>query len=196
MKRICVYCGSSSGGRPEYLAAAVKLGETLVAQQLELVYGGASIGLMGAIADTVLQAGGRVIGIIPHHLKNEVAHCHLTELHVVENMHERKKMMLDYADGMIAMPGGFGTLEEIFEAVTWGQLRLHGKPCGLLNVAGYYDNLLVFLRHAVEEKFIRGEYLELLLAAEDPAALLEKFRQFHPPSGVKWLPSENDGRSR
>jgi len=187
MKRICVYCGSNSGNQGEYLASAVKLGETLVGQNLELVYGGASVGLMGTIADTVLKHGGKVIGIIPHHLKNEVAHRHLSELHVVDNMHQRKKMMLDYSDGMIAMPGGFGTLEEIFEAVTWGQLRLHRKPCGLLNTCGYYNHLLAFLRHAVKEQFIRQEHLSLLPSSDDPAELLEIFRQFQPGQTGKWL---------
>ncbi len=187
MKRICVYCGSNAGGREEYLAAAVKLGEALAAQNLELIYGGASVGLMGAIADTVLEHGGRVIGIIPHHLKNEVAHHHLSELHVVDNMHQRKKMMLDLADGMIAMPGGFGTLEEIFEAVTWGQLRLHVKPCGLLNICGYYDSLIAFLKHAVAEKFIRAEHLALLPVSQDPLALLQSFRDFKPPATGKWF---------
>ena len=178
MKRICVYCGSNSGDRPEYLAAATSLGEALAAQNLELVYGGASVGLMGAIADTVLQHGGKVIGIIPHHLKNEVAHHHLSELHVVDNMHQRKKMMLDYSDGMIAMPGGFGTLEEIFEAVTWGQLRLHSKPCGLLNICGYYDKLLEFLAHAATEKFIRQEHLALLPVSRRSAGAAGKIPAF------------------
>lgn len=187
MKRICVYCGSNSGERPEYLSAATALGEALAAQNLELVYGGASVGLMGAIADTVLNRGGKVIGIIPHHLKNEVAHLHLSELHVVDNMHQRKKMMLDYSDGMIAMPGGFGTLEEIFEAVTWGQLRLHSKPCGLLNICGYYDKLLEFLAHAAEERFIRPEHLTLLPVSDEPLELLEKFRHFSPSNAGKWL---------
>ncbi|MDD3119452.1 MAG: TIGR00730 family Rossman fold protein [Victivallales bacterium] len=191
MKRICVYCGSNSGCRPDYLAAAGQLGKTLAEEKLELVYGGASIGLMGAVADAALQAGGKVIGIIPHHLKNEVAHRRLTELHVVDNMHQRKKMMLDYADGMIALPGGFGTLEEIFEAVTWGQLRLHRKPCGLLNVAGYYDQLLAFLAHAAAEKFIRREYLALLPAADTPMELLARFRRFQPPTGTKWAATES-----
>ena len=187
MKRICVYCGSNSGSGSDYLAAAVKLGEELAARNLELVYGGASVGLMGALADTVLRKGGKVIGIIPHHLKNEVAHGHLTELHVVDNMHQRKKMMLDLSDAMIAMPGGFGTLEEIFEAVTWGQLRLHLKPCGLLNVRGYYDHLLAFLDHASGEGFIRPEHLALLPSSDDPAELLDKFRNFKPGVGGKWL---------
>jgi len=186
LKRICVYCGSNPGGRPEYRAAAVALGQALVERGIELVYGGASVGLMGAIADTVIAGGGKVIGVIPHHLKNEVAHLGLTELHEVETMHERKKLMIDLSDGMIAMPGGFGTFEEIFEAVTWGQLRLHHKPCGLLNVCGYYDQLIGFLNHAVAERFIRQEHRDGLPAAAEPAELLDRMEDWHAPDLGKW----------
>jgi len=186
LKRICVYCGSNPGARPEYRAAAVALGTTILDRGLELVYGGASVGLMGVIADTVIGGGGKVIGVIPHRLKPEVAHLGLTELHEVGSMHERKKMMLDLADGMIAMPGGFGTFEEIFEAVTWGQLRLHHKPCGMLNSCGYFDLLLAFLDHAVDERFIRREHRANLLASADPADLLDRMDSWLPPDVEKW----------
>lgn len=186
LKRICVYCGSNPGSRPEYRAAAVQLGETILRHDLELVYGGAAIGLMGILADTVIHGGGKVIGVIPACLKNEVAHHGLTELHEVSGMHERKKMMLDLADAMIAMPGGYGTFEEIFEAVTWGQLRLHEKPCGLLNTSNYYDQLLAFLDHAVTEQFLRQEHRRNLIASADAECLFTLLKAWTPPDLNKW----------
>lgn len=187
MQRICVYCGSSSGARPVYADAARQLADLLVGEHLELVYGGASKGIMGIIADRVLGQGGVVHGVIPQSLYDkEIAHQGLSELHVVGSMHERKTLMADLADGFIAMPGGFGTLEEIIEAVTWGQLRFHAKPCGLLNVDGYFDGLLEWLDHAVGEGFLRAENRRMLLADDDPAALLARFRRYRPPAVEKW----------
>ena len=187
MRRICVYCGSSSGARRIYADAARLLADLLVSEQLELVYGGASKGIMGTIADRVLEQGGTVHGVIPKSLYDkEIAHENLSELHVVGSMHERKTLMAALADGFIAMPGGFGTLEEIIEAVTWGQLRFHDKPCGLLNVDGYFDGLLEWLDHAVGEGFLRSENRGMLLADDDPAALLARFRRYRPPVVEKW----------
>ncbi|MBN2641896.1 MAG: TIGR00730 family Rossman fold protein [Victivallales bacterium] len=176
MKRICVYCGSSPGNNELYLQTAEELGQVLALNNVGLVYGGASVGLMGRIADSVMKHGGEVIGIIPGHLKKEVAHYGLTSLHEVNTMHERKKMMMDLSDAMIAMPGGLGTMEEIFEAATWSQLQLHTKPCGLLNVNGYYDKLLEFIDHAVNEGFILPRHRYIMQAAETPTELLDKLK--------------------
>jgi uncharacterized protein (TIGR00730 family) len=168
MQRICVYCGSSPGASPEYRDAAIDLGAALVRHDLELVYGGASKGIMGIIADAVLQRGGKVHGVIPQMLQDkEIAHTGLTRLHVVTSMHERKSMMAALSDGFIAMPGGFGTLEEIIEMLTWGQLRFHDKPCGVLNVRGYFDKLLDYLDHARVEGFLRQENRDMLLCDRD-----------------------------
>ena len=157
MKRVCVFCGSSTGARPSYARTAVKLGKILAKRQIGLVYGGGNVGLMGLIADSVLEHGGDVIGVIPRFLVHkEVAHQHLKDLRIVESMHERKALMADLSDGFIALPGGYGTLEEFCEIVTWAQLQLHPKPCGLLNVEGFYDSLLQFLDHAVAEQFSEG----------------------------------------
>ena len=188
MQRICVYCGSSTGARPEYAAAAAALADVLVRHELELVYGGASVGIMGVLADRVLASGGRVHGVIPKLLEDkEMAHRGLTELHVVASMHERKSMMAALADGFIAMPGGFGTLEELVEIVTWGQLRFHDKPVGVLNVCGYFDKLLAYLDHAVQEGFLRTENRHMLLADSDPAALVRAFERYTAPQVEKWL---------
>jgi uncharacterized protein (TIGR00730 family) len=188
MPRICVFTGSSEGRRAGYRTAAVALGQTLVARGCGLVYGGARVGLMGAIADAVLEAGGQVIGVIPEALvAREVAHTGLSDLRVVSSMHERKALMADLSDGFIAMPGGWGTLEELFEVLTWGQLGLHRKPCGLLNVDGYFDPLLAFLQHAVDEQFVRAEFGPLLPVAGSPDALLDLFAAFEPPSVRKWI---------
>ena len=179
MQRICVYCGSNSGRRAEYADAARDLAAVLVHRDLELVYGGADKGIMGIIADSVLELGGKVHGVIPKMLcEKEVAHQNLTELHVVATMHERKSMMAELSDGFIAMPGGFGTLEEITEIITWRQLRIHGKPCGLLNVDGYFDQLIAFLGHANAEGFLRTENREMLLVAESAADLLQQFERY------------------
>jgi len=191
MNSICVYCGSSPGKSPEYFAAARKLGKEMVKRGLGLVYGGASIGVMGAVADAVLQAGGKVVGVIPHSLAlKEIAHQELDELIVVNSMHERKAMMADLSAGFIALPGGWGTLEEIFEALTWAQLGLHLKPCGLLNVAGYYDHLDAFLEHAMQQGFVREQYRPMMMIETGAAALLDRFAAYQPPLVRKWINSE------
>lgn len=175
MKSVCVYCGSSPGNRPEYAEAAALLGRTLAARGLALVYGGGKVGLMGIVADSVLAHGGTVVGVIPDALmQKEVGHRGLTELHVVRNMHERKQMMADRADAFVALPGGVGTLEELFETFTWLQLGYHDKPVGLLNVAGFYDGMLGFLSHAVTEGFLKPVHADLLHVGETPDALLGK----------------------
>ena len=187
MNRLCVYCGSSSGSSKVYLSAARELGKLLVQQEIGLVYGGSSLGIMGAIADTMLEGGGHVTGIIPNALHGkEIAHTGLTELHVVDSMHERKSLMAVLSDGFIAMPGGFGTLEEIIEVITWGQLGFHEKPCGLLNVAGYFDQLLAFLDHSQAQGFVHAEHRRMLLVADTPAGLLEQFEAYVPPKVEKW----------
>ena len=187
MRRICVYCGSSPGMRPEYAAAAKQLAGVLVRHEIELVYGGADKGIMGIIADAVLEQGGKVHGVIPQMLMDkEIAHQGLTELHVVASMHARKTMMAALSDGFIAMPGGFGTLEEIIEIVTWGQLRFHDKPCGLLNVDGFFDHLLAFLDHSSAEGFLRHENRDMLLVDRDPVGLVQQFERYAAPHVEKW----------
>jgi uncharacterized protein (TIGR00730 family) len=174
LKRVCVYCGSRDGSRPAYAQAARDLGAELARRGLGLVYGGGRIGLMGVLADALLAAGGSVTGVIPRALvSKEVAHLDLADLRVVGSMHERKALMAELSDGFIALPGGFGTLEEIFEVLTWSQLRLHRKPCGLLNVEGFYDSLLAFLDHAVREDFLRARLRASTLVETDPARLLD-----------------------
>jgi len=189
MHRICVFSGSNTGKRQEYQQAARDLGQELVARGLGLVYGGASVGLMGVIADTVLAGGGEVIGVIPRALfRREVAHEHLTTLHEVGSMHERKALMADLSDGFIALPGGFGTFDELFEITTWAQLGLHTKPIGLLNVAGYFTPLLTMVSHAVTEGFIPPDHEHILLNSTSPADLLDSFAVFVPLSDQsKWL---------
>ncbi len=187
MARICVYCGSNSGHRPSYAAAARELANVLVTNKLGLVYGGANKGIMGIIANAVLEAGGEVHGVIPKALQEkEIAHQSLTALHVVGSMHERKSMMADLSDGFIAMPGGFGTLEEIIEILTWGQLQFHRKPCGLLNVDGYFDHLLNYLDHAVDEGFLRPENRQMLLCDVTAEGLLQQFADYAAPRVEKW----------
>ncbi|MDZ7644722.1 MAG: TIGR00730 family Rossman fold protein [Woeseiaceae bacterium] len=187
MESVCVYCGSSPGTQPDYATAARELAGALLERGLALVYGGASKGLMGIIADAMLAGGGRVVGVIPQGLVDkEIAHEGLTELHVVASMHERKALMAELSDGFIAMPGGFGTLEEIVEMLTWGQLGIHAKPCGLLNVAGYYDGLLGYVEHAERQGFVRGEHRRMLLASSDPAALLARLDSYQAPAVAKW----------
>ena len=187
MPRICVYCGSNLGSRSLYAGAAKELADVLVRHEFELVYGGSTKGIMGVIADRVLELGGNVHGVIPKLLvEKEIAHTGLTELHVVTSMHERKTMMAALSDGFIAMPGGFGTLEEIIEIVTWGQLRFHDKPCGLLNVDGYFDALLGFLDHSEAEGFLRPENRRMLLADTDPASLVRQFERYAAPGVDKW----------
>jgi len=184
MKRICVFCGSSAGARPAYLNAARELGTALAARKITLVYGGATIGLMGEIARATLAGGGEVIGVIPRSMMTrEVAFMELRDLRVVSSMHERKAAMADLADGFIAMPGGLGTLEEFCEIVTWAQLRLHQKPCGLLNLEGYYGQLIAFLDHGVNEGFIKPAHRGLFIVETGVTALLERM-DTHAPSGT------------
>lgn len=191
MKRICVFCGSSSGSRPEYRAAAEELGAELVRRSIGLVYGGGNVGLMGVIADAVLDAGGEVVGVIPENLvTKEVGHKGLTKLHVVRSMHERKALMADLSDAFIALPGGFGTLEEFCEIVTWSQLGLHTKPCGILNVQGYYSPLLAMFDHAVKERFLKLENRALVLAQDSVSELLRALEDWHPLRVEKWLDRE------
>lgn len=187
MKSLCVYCGSSPGHRPEYSAAATLLGRTMAERGIALVYGGGKVGLMGTIADAVLAHGGTAIGVIPQALLDkEVGHTGLTELHVVGSMHERKQMMADRADAFVAMPGGVGTYEELFETFTWLQLGYHAKPVGLLNVAGFYDGLLAFMQHTVNEGFLKQIHADLLRVADSPAAVLEVLASTPQVQVDKW----------
>ena len=187
MRRICVYLGSSPGSRPDYTAAAERLAAVLAGRGLGLVYGGAHVGTMGVIADAVMAARGEVVGVIPRTLQDkEVAHRSLTELHVVGSMHERKLLMMDLSDGFVCLPGGTGTLEELFETFTWLQLGIHAKPIGLLDVAGYWSGLVGFLDHAVAEGFVRREHADLLLVDDDPGRLLDRFATWEPPTLSKW----------
>ena len=187
MKRICVNCGSSRGFDPCYLDMARRLGQALIGRDLELVYGGADVGLMGEVADTVLNAGGSVIGVIPRSFAHKVSHQGLTKLHIVDSMHERKTLMFDLSDGFIALPGGFGTLEEVSELLTWAQLGLHKKPCGLVNVGGYFDLLLAFLDNAVSKGFMKREHREMLMVSECPEEMLERFKSYSAPNVEKWV---------
>jgi len=187
MKRLCVYCGSNAGTNNDYVHAARELAGVLVENNIGLVYGGSHRGMMGQIADAVLDGGGEVEGVIPKSLlEKEVAHDGLTEMHVVDSMHARKSMMALLSDGFIAMPGGFGTLEEIIEILTWAQLQFHEKPCGLLNVNGYFNHLLSFLDHAETEGFLRPSHRAMLLVSKKPADLLRRFESYMPPTVEKW----------
>ena len=187
MKRICVFCGSNAGARSEYAEAARALATVLAERKLGIVYGGGNVGLMGVLADAALEHGGEVIGVIPQKLVDkEVAHRGVTELLVVETMHERKALMNDLSDAFLALPGGFGTLDEFFEVLTWSQLGFHGKPCALLNVAGYYDGMLAMLDHAVTERFLRPAHRELVIADTDPLRLLQRLSAFVPAPKGKW----------
>lgn len=188
LQRICVYCGSSPGFDPAYTEAAIDLAQALADNDVELVYGGANKGMMGILADAMLARGGKVHGVMPKVLQDkEIAHPGLTELHIVKSMHERKSVMAALSDGFIALPGGFGTLEEIIEIVTWGQLRFHEKPCGLLNVNGYFDRLLDYLEHMVAEGFLKPENRAMLLADDSPAGLIGQFELYEAPRVDKWL---------
>ena len=182
------FCGSSSGTSPEYTTAAVALSAQIVASDLELVYGGGNVGLMGAIADSVLAHGGKVTGVIPQALMDkEVGHTGITDLRVVADMHERKAMMAELSDGFIALPGGWGTLEELFEVMTWLQLGFHTKPCAVYNVENYYDNLLKFLQQATEAGFVKPLHTSMLIAVTSPAELIERMLAFTPPQTQKWI---------
>ncbi|WP_341676675.1 TIGR00730 family Rossman fold protein [Niveibacterium sp. SC-1] len=185
---LCVYCGSRPGKRPEYLAAAAELGALMAQRGITLVYGGASVGLMGRVADAALEAGGKVIGVIPQKLDaKEVAHQRLTELHVVDSMHTRKAMMAKYSDAFVALPGGIGTLEELFEVWTWLQLGYHNKPVGVLNTRGYWNDLLGFLDQTQEEGFVGSETRNLLQVADTPAAMLDLLGRWRAPSRTQWM---------
>jgi len=187
MKRICVFCGSNARARSEYAEAARTMATVLAERKLGIVYGGGNVGLMGVLADAALARGGEVIGVIPQKLVDkEVAHHGVTELRIVETMHERKALMNDLSDAFIALPGGFGTLDEFFEVLTWSQLGFHGKPCALLNVAGYYDGMLAMLDHAVTERFLRPAHRELVIADTDPLRLLQRLSAFVPAPKGKW----------
>jgi uncharacterized protein (TIGR00730 family) len=186
MKTICIYCGSATGTNPEYAAAARRLGRALARLGLGLVYGGGRVGLMGIVADAVLEGGGPVIGVIPEALATEeVAHNGLTELHVVADMHQRKALMARRADAFLTLPGGIGTFEEFFETLSWAALGLHRKPIGILNIADYFDPLLALLDHAVAERFLRPDVLSLLVTSTDPEALLAALRDRAPPTGPR-----------
>lgn len=183
MRRLCVFCGSSAGFRPEYAEAARRLGRLMAGRGVELVFGAGHVGLMGVLADAVLEAGGRAVGVIPQALVDrELAHGNLSELHVVGSMHERKARMADRADGFVALPGGYGTCDEFFEIVTWAQLGIHRKPIGLLNVAEFFDPLLAWIDRAVVEGFIRAEHRRLILVDDDAARLVDALGRYQPPS--------------
>ncbi|PWB28206.1 TIGR00730 family Rossman fold protein [Flavobacterium sp. HTF] len=188
MKRITVFCGSSFGTEDIYKEQATLLGQALAKQNIELVYGGANVGLMGAVADGVLDAGGKAIGVLPDFLRSkEIAHLGLTELILVESMHERKTKMNDLCDGVIALPGGFGTLEELFEMVTWAQLGLHKKPIAVLNTNGFYDSLIELTRTMVEKGFLKSVNQEMLLVSDNIEDLLDKMKNYVAPTVGKWI---------
>jgi uncharacterized protein (TIGR00730 family) len=189
IRAVCVFCGSSSGSRPEYTEAARQMGSALAARGLETVTGAGHVGLMGVLADAALAAGGRVVGVIPQALvRRELAHQGLSEMHVVETMHQRKALMADRSDAFVALPGGYGTLDELFEVLTWAQLGIHRKPIGLLNVAGYFDPLLAWIDRAVGEGFLRDEHRRTLLVARQPEELLEMLLAYRPAAQVaKWI---------
>ncbi|HXK20798.1 MAG TPA: TIGR00730 family Rossman fold protein [Polyangiaceae bacterium] len=186
--RLCVFCGSSFGSRDAYRAGAEAFGGLLARRQIELVYGGARVGLMGALADAVLAGGGRVIGVIPEALmEREIAHAGLTDLRVVGSMHERKALMASLADGFVALPGGIGTLEELFEVWTWSQLGLHAKPCALLDVDGFYAGLASFMDHVVAEGFLKPAQRQALIVDANAEALLERMACYRPEAATKWI---------
>lgn len=188
MRRIAIYCGSSRGNDPVFQTAATGLASYLASQGIGIVYGGGNVGIMGVIADAALAAGGEVIGVIPDSLlAKELGHIGLTELRITRSMHERKQIMVDLSDGFIALPGGFGTLDELFETLTWLQLGFHAKPVGLLNVSGFFDHLLVFLDHMTASGFLKSEHRASLLMENDSAALLTAMRLFQPHTCGKWI---------
>lgn len=189
MKRLCVFCGSSYGNSPAFTAAARELGEAIATRGIELVYGGARVGLMNEVADAVLAKGGKVIGVLPRFMSDkELAHESLTELHLVDTMHQRKQLMAELSDGFVALPGGFGTFEEIFEAMTWSQLNLHRSPCALFNVAGYYDKLIEFLDISVASGFVRKDLRDSLIEAYNVEDLFEGIANHRPAQRDKWIP--------
>lgn len=195
--RICVFCGSSTGLSRTYADAAVALGRCLAEHGVHLVYGGASVGLMGVLADTVLASGGEVVGVIPKPLaEKEVAHKHLTELRIVGSMHERKALMAELSEAFVALPGGFGTVEELCEIITWGQLGFHRKPIGLLNVDGYFDSLLAFFDRAVHDRFVHSAHRGLVIDSTSPAEILEAFSNHRTASVSKWVLSKSSDRPK
>ena len=188
LRSVCVFCGSSFGTRDEYRASAVELGRLLAERRIRLVYGGGNVGLMGTVADACLAAGGSVIGVIPQALVDrEVAHTGLTDLRIVQSMHERKALMADLSDAFIALPGGIGTFEEFFEVATWTQLGIQRKPCGLVNIAGYYDGLLLQADRAVHDGFLKRQHREMILTASDPATILDLVSSYEHPLVAKWV---------
>jgi uncharacterized protein (TIGR00730 family) len=188
IRRLAVFCGSNPGARPDYIEAAHAFGRLLASRGIGIVYGGSNVGLMKALADAMLDDLGDIIGVIPRVLvEREVANKALTDLRIVDSMHERKAIMAELADGFVALPGGIGTLEEFFEIWTWAQLGMHDKPCGLLNVAGYFDLLLQFLDRAVAEKFVRDVHRQMVIVESDPRELLLRFEAYDPPRVVKWI---------
>lgn len=192
MKSICVFCGSSMGRNPDYEKGAIQLGTAIAHRGISLVYGGGNVGLMGVVADAVLSAGGEVFGVIPEFLvSKELAHQGLTRLETVQSMHDRKARMAELSDAFIALPGGYGTLEEFCEVLTWAQLGLHQKPHGLLNIAGYYDPLLQFFDQAVTEKLVRPVHRALVLEATEPEVLLDRLSAYEPQNVDKWIKKEN-----
>ncbi len=187
MKTLCVYCGSNSGSRPEYLEAATRLGQCLAERKIAIVYGGAEVGLMGAVASSALNNGGDVIGVIPELFAERVKHNKLSQLHIVPTMHDRKKKMFDLSDGFIALPGGIGTIEEIFEILAWAQLGYHEKPCGILNICGYFDGIINFLEHSVNQQFLKRAHREMIMIDEKPDDLLIQFEAYKAPKEPKWM---------
>ncbi|MBL8028902.1 MAG: TIGR00730 family Rossman fold protein [Fibrobacteres bacterium] len=187
LKSIAVYCGSSPGLLPEYATVAEELGKFLAKNSITLVYGGSSVGLMKIVADNVLQGGGKVIGVIPEAIAKKVVHPNLTELHITADMHARKKMMFDLADAFIAMPGGIGTLEEIFEVLTWSQLGFHSKPCAFLNIAGYYHKLFDFLKHSVDHRFVKQEHLDMFQISNTVEGVMDALKTYKPKIFDKWI---------
>lgn len=191
MKTVCVFCGSSEGAREDYVTAARGLGRAMAGRGLRLIFGGGQVGLMGVVADAVMDAGGEAVGVMPKALlEKEIGHQRLTDLHVVGTMHERKALMADLADAFVALPGGYGTFEEFLEVLTWAQLSLHEKPCGLLNVAGFYEPLMTLFDRAVEEGFVRPDHRSLALLEADPQKLLDMLETYTPPATEKWVPPE------
>ncbi len=188
MKRICVFCGSNPGAMPDYIREAVQLGHILAERKIGLVYGAGNVGIMNELAEAVLKKNGEVIGVIPEFLvKKNVVHTGLSDLRITGTMYERKAVMAELSDGFIALPGGLGTFEEFFEVLTHAQLGLHEKPCGLLNICGYYDPLIEFLNHAVSQQFIRKEHVSMILTDKDPSALLGKLESWQAPKIGKWM---------
>lgn len=195
IKNLCVFCGSSLGSNPAYAEGAVQLAQILLNKNITLVYGGANVGLMRVLADTVLKSGGKVVGVMPRSLvEKEVAHQHLTEMHIVDGMQERKALMADLSDAFIALPGAFGTLDEIFEVLTWNQLGIIHKPLGLFNTGGYFDPLLAMLDRAVEEQFLRPEHRNMLQVSNDASRLLNLLENYQPVTAHKWIERLKEGK--